>query len=270
MLNILSDFFCRLRYLFMQKPSNHAELFQILRTATARKLIAPQALEMIEGVLEIMQMQVRDLMIPRAQMIVIDFDDTPEEFLAKIKSSGHSRFPVIGENKDQVIGILLAKDLIDVNLYASDFNLQTHLRKAIFVPESKRLDVLLKEFRLKRSHIAIVIDEYNQVAGLITIENVLEEIVGDITDEHDKTIINSAITKIEYNKYMVTGLTLIEEFNAYFKVNLPDDCCDTIGGLITQHLGHMPTVGESISLGDFKLTVHQAEKRRVKTVLVER
>ena len=172
----------RLSNLLHPEPQNKQELLELLTDAADRKLIDIQALEMIEGVMDVTQMQVRDIMIPRSQMVYVDYDDTPSEFIPKIKKSGHWRFPVIGENKDQVVGILLAKDLIDIDFSQSTFKISDHLRPTNFVPESKRVDILLSDFRQNRNHMAIVIDEYGQVAGLVTIEDVLEEIVGDITD----------------------------------------------------------------------------------------
>jgi magnesium and cobalt transporter len=258
----------RLSHLLHREPQNKKELLDLLHDAVERKLIDPQALEMIEGVMEVTQMQVRDIMIPRSKMVVIDEEDTPQEFIQKIKTSGHSRFPVIGENKDQVIGLLLAKDLIDTDIHAKNFSLSPFMRTPTFVPESKRLDVLLKEFRQNRNHMAIVIDEYGQVAGLVTIEDVLEEIVGDIADEHDKESQDTAIKKIGEYQYIVPGLTQIEDFNEFFNCELDDDEFDTIGGLITHALGHMPIVADEVIIEPFIFRVLQAEKRRLKTLEV--
>lgn len=260
----------RLSHLLHPEPQDKQELLELLTDAAERNLIDPKALEMIEGVMEVTQMQVRDIMIPRSQMVCVDCEDEPHEFIPKIKESGHSRFPIIGENKDQVIGILLAKDLIDVKVDNGDFKLDKFIRPATFVPESKRLDVLLSEFRQSRNHMAIVIDEYGQVAGLITIEDVLEEIVGDISDEHDVKIDDSLISKLKENKYLIQGLTPIEDFNEYFNCDLSDDEFDTIGGLVTHHLGHMALLGEKVTLLDkFKFKVIQAEKRRLHLLELE-
>jgi len=260
----------RLSHLLHPEPQNKTELLELLSDAAERNLIDPKALEMIEGVMEVTQMQVRDIMIPRSQMVCVDYDDKPFEFVPKIKDSGHSRFPIIGENKDQVIGILLAKDLIDVKIDSENFNLSQFTRAATFVPESKRLDVLLSEFRQNRNHMAIVIDEYGQVAGLITIEDVLEEIVGDISDEHDINVDDSLINKISDNKYLIQGLTPIEDFNESFDCDLSDEEFDTIGGLVTHHLGHMALQGETVTLLDkFKFKVIHAEKRRLHLLELE-
>ncbi|MAZ39767.1 MAG: magnesium/cobalt efflux protein [Legionellales bacterium] len=253
----------KLSYLLHPEPQNKQELLELLTDATDRKLIDIQALEMIEGVMEVTQMQVRDIMIPRSQMVCVDYDDTPSDFIPKIKQSGHSRFPVIGENKDQVIGILLAKDLIDIDFSQSDFKLSAYFRAANFVPESKRVDILLSDFRQNRNHMAIVIDEYGQVSGLVTIEDVLEEIVGDISDEHDKKEDKSPIKKISHSKYTIDGLTPIEDFNEYFACELSDEEFDTIGGLVTHHLGHMPTSGEQVVFEKFCFKVIHTEKRRL-------
>jgi len=253
----------RLTHILHPEPQNKAELLELLSDATERKLIDLQALEMIEGVMGVTQMQVRDIMIPRSQMVCLDHDDTPKAFLPKIKESGHSRFPVIGENKDQVIGILMAKDLIDIDFINDNFELTEHLRDATFVPESKRVDVLLGDFRQNRNHMAIVIDEYGQVSGLVTIEDVLEEIVGDISDEHDQAETHEAIKKITENKYIIQGLTQIEDFNEFFTCNLSDEEFDTIGGLVTHHLGHMPETGEQVAFDKFKFKVIHTEKRRL-------
>lgn len=259
----------RLSHLLHPEPQNKKELLDFLNDAAERQLIDEQALSMIKGVMEITQMKVRDIMIPRSKMIVIENEDTSEELLEKIKHSGHSRFPVTGENKDTVIGTLLAKDLIDIDVKDKDFDLFHYIRSATFVPESKRLDVLLKEFRQKRSHMAVVIDEYGQVAGLVTIEDVLEEIVGEIEDEHDQEELDTIIKKIAENKFIVPGLTPIEDFNAFFDCQLEEDEFDTIGGLITHHLGHMPIVGEQVVFNRFHFKVIQAEKRRVRMLELE-
>lgn len=259
----------RLSHLLHPEPQNKTELLELLSDAAERNLIDPKALEMIEGVMEVTQMQVRDIMIPRSQMVCVDCDDEPNEFVPKIKESGHSRFPIIGENKDQVTGILLAKDLIDVKINDINFKLADFIRPATFVPESKRLDALLSEFRQSRNHMAIVIDEYGQVAGLVTIEDVLEEIVGDITDEHDAKDDDSLISKLTDTKFLVQGLTPIEDFNEFFNCDLSDEEFDTIGGLVTHHLGHMALLDEKVTLGQFKFKVIHAEKRRLHLLELE-
>lgn len=258
----------RLSHLLHPEPQSKKELLEFLTDAAERKLIDPQALEMIEGVIEVSQMQVRDTMIPRSHMVCVDYDESPAEFIPKIKKSGHSRFPVLGENKDQVVGILLAKDLIDIKFDNGDFQLENYLRPVTYVPESKRLDVLLSEFRQNRHHLAIVIDEYGQVAGLVTIEDVLEEIVGDITDEHDQQ--EQALIKAQGNNtYTVQALTPIDDFNEFFDTNLSDDEFDTIGGLVTHHLGHMPQKGEQATIENFRFKVLFADKRRLRLLELE-
>lgn len=259
----------RLSHLLHPEPQNKTELLELLSDAAERNLIDPKALEMIEGVMQVTQMQVRDIMIPRSQMVCVDCDDEPNDFVPKIKESGHSRFPIIGENKDQVTGILLAKDLIDVKINDAQFKLADFIRPATFVPESKRLDVLLSEFRQSRNHMAIVIDEYGQVAGLVTIEDVLEEIVGDITDEHDAKDDDSLISKLDDNKFLIQGLTPIEDFNEFFDCDLSDEEFDTIGGLVTHHLGHMALLNETVTLENFKFKVTHAEKRRLHLLELE-
>lgn len=258
----------RIAHLFSSEPENREELMEMLADAFEHKLIDADAHTMIQGVLNITELHARDIMVPRSQMTVVDIDAEPDEFIPMIIQSGHSRFPVIGENKDEVVGILLAKDLLNL-AFLTDHKpppaLQDMIRTANFVPESKRLDVLLKEFRQSRHHMAIVIDEFGGVAGLVTIEDVLEEIVGDITDEHDISE-DACIKKLEDKQYLLKALTPIDEFNAYFKANLSDEEFDTIGGLVTQSLGHMPKIGESVTIDNFEFRVTHADKRRIRTL----
>ncbi len=219
---------------------------------------------MIEGALQVSEMQVRDIMIPRVQMIVVKNDADPEDILATVVESGHSRFPVIGGDTDEITGILLAKDLLT---YFSDsenieFNIKDMMRRAFYVPESKRLNVLLREFRSNRNHMAIVVDEYSGVAGLVTMEDVIEEIVGEIEDEHD--IDNEDHIKPHgRDRFTVKALTPIDEFNDYFNTELSDDDHDTIGGLTLKAFGHVPKRGESIELEGFNVKVLRADKRRI-------
>lgn len=255
----------RILHALSREPQDRQELTEILRDAEHRHLLDSEALKMIEGVLQVSEQQVRDIMIPRAQMIVVEHDTKPEDFLPTLIQSAHSRFPVVGENRDEVIGILLAKDLLryTFNGHKNDFNMQTVLRPAVFIPESKRLDVLLKEFRQQRYHMAIVIDEYGGIAGLITIEDVLEQIVGEIEDEFD--IPEAAnIQKINNTEYNISALTAVEEFNEQFNTNYTDEEFDTIGGLVMHEFGHLPKRGETIQLGSFRFKILHADSRRVR------
>lgn len=254
----------RLRRRVSDAPRDRDQLVDLLREAQRRNLLDADALGMIEAVLQVSEMQVRDIMIPRAQMVVVERDEAPENILPRIIDSGHSRFPVIGGNRDEVIGILLAKDMLRhfVGNSRHAFSLRDTLRPAVFIPESKRLNMLLKEFRASRNHMAIVVDEYSGVAGLVTIEDVLEQIVGDIGDEHD---VDEArfILKHSESSYTVKALTPIEDFNEFFDARLSDEEFDTIGGLVTNAFGYLPRRGESITLGDYRFQVLRADNRRV-------
>lgn len=245
------------------EPRDRNELVEILRDATERRLLDPNSLGMIEGILEVPELRVRDIMIPRSQMIVIEQDMSLEQILPVVITTVHSRFPVIGENKDEVLGILLAKDLLN---YAFDerkpFNIRDILRVAIFVPESKRLDVLLQEFRINRNHMAVVVDEYGGVTGLVTIEDVLEQIVGDIEDEYD-TEDDQFIKKYSENTFAVKALTPIDEFNEHFGTQLEEDEADTIGGLLMREFGHLPKRGESIDIQGYRFKILRADNRRI-------
>ncbi len=247
-----------------RQPENIHDLIEILRESETRNLLDHDALTMIEGALQVSEMQVRDIMIPRVQMIVVKNDAAPEDILATVVESGHSRFPVIRGDTDEITGILLAKDLLS---YFSDpdsgeFNIKDMMRRAFYVPESKRLNVLLREFRASRNHMAIVVDEYSGVAGVVTMEDVIEEIVGEIVDEHD--IDNEDFIKPHGRaRYTVEALTPIDEFNTFFNIQLSDDEYDTIGGLILKAFGHMPKRGESIEFEGFNVKVLRADKRRI-------
>jgi magnesium and cobalt transporter len=246
------------------EPRDRNELIEIIRDAAERRLLDLNSLGMIEGILQVPELRVRDIMIPRSQMIVIEQDMPLDKILPIVITTVHSRFPVIGENKDEVLGILLAKDLL---AYAFDnkikaFNIRDVLRAAVFVPESKRLDVLLQEFRHNRNHMAIVVDEYGGVTGLVTIEDVLEQIVGDIEDEYD-TEDDQLIKKYNENSYTVKALTPIEEFNEFFNCDLDDKDVDTIGGLITREFGHLPKRGESVELDAYRFKILRADNRRI-------
>lgn len=241
----------KVRQSLVAPPQNRAEFKQLLRLSQKHHVLDNDALTMIEGVLGVSEMQVRDIMIPRAQMVVVERDATMEQILPIITSSAHSRFPVVGENQDEVVGILLAKDLLTYfsNDRALTFNVRDILRPAVFIPESKRLNVLLKEFRANRNHIAIVVNEYGGVDGLVTIEDVLEQIVGDIADEHDD-IDSVYILQHSDKRFTVKALTPIEEFNEFFATTFSDEEFDTVGGLLMRQFGHMPKRGESLLLSE--------------------
>ncbi len=252
------------RQLFAPEPTDREELVTLLRSAQQGGLFDVDAQGMIEGVLQVADMQVRDIMIPRTQMIVVSRDEPPEKLLPIIVESGHSRFPVVGENRDEIIGVLLAKDLLR---YCTDnnrdnFSLRNVLRPAVFIPESKRLNVLLKEFRASRNHLAIVVDEYGGVAGMVTIEDVLEQIVGEIEDEHDIDE-GTYIRKYSDINYTVKALTPVEEFNEYFNTQFSDEEFDTIGGLIINKLGHLPKRGESLQVDSLGFQILRADNRRI-------
>jgi len=227
---------------------------------------------MLQGVLGVSETQVRDIMVPRSHMVVLDLDDTPDELLRTIVASGHSRFPVIGEDRDEVVGILLAKDLLRYfgeHEPSEAFEIGVLLRPVVFIPESKRLNALLEQFRESHNHIAIVVDEYGGVAGLATIEDVLEQIVGDIDDEHDPEEAQY-IQEQEDGCLVVLALTRIEDFNEYFNVTLSDDEYDTVGGLIMDELGRLPRRGEILEFGGFRFKILRADRRRIHTVEVAR
>ena len=230
---------------------------------------------MLSGVLEVSETQVRDVMVPRSQMVVIDIEDEFSETLKMIVESGHSRFPVIGEDRDEVLGILLAKDLLRYfgSDAAKDMDIQKLLRPAAVIPESKRLNALLKEFRASHNHMAIVVDEYGGVAGLATIEDVLEEIVGEIDDEHDQE--EDAFIRPDGDRngkpsFAVRALTRIEDFNEYFECELADEEYDTIGGLVMHELGRLPRRGEKVEFGGFEFAVVRADQRRIDALQVQR
>lgn len=230
-----------------------------------RELLDAEALGMIEGVLQVSEMKVRDITIPRPQMMVIEEDADPATAIPMIIQAGHSRFPVVGENRDQVVGILLAKDLLKYSNHATTtVTIRDLARPATFIPESKRLDVLLKEFRLNRNHMAIVVDEYGGIAGLVTIEDVLEQIVGDIVDEYDTTEQELFIKQLSDLTYSVKALTPIDEFNDYFNTDYQHEDFDTVGGLVLHQFSYLPKPGETIAFDDFQVTVIKAEVRGIK------
>ena len=256
--------FERLTQMFGAEPRDRSELLDILRDAERRGLFDTESLLMLEGVFQVAEMRVRDIMIPRAQMDVVNHHEPLEKILPVVIESGHSRFPVIGDSRDEVLGVLLAKDLLR---YFSEeqrqsFDLDDILRPPVFTPESKRLNILLKEFRLNRNHMAIVVDEYGGVAGLVTIEDVLEQIVGEIDDEHDVAE-DSNIRQLKEKHYLVRALTPIDEFNTFFSAGLDEEEFDTIGGLVMNEFGHMPKRGEVITVGEFVFKVRRADSRRL-------
>jgi len=254
----------RLSQALLGEPKDREQLIHLLRDAQERGLFDVDAQAMIEGVLQVAEMQVRDIMIPRSQMVVVSRDANPEELIPVAIESGHSRFPVIGDNRDEVVGVLLAKDLLRYSSKndSGSFSIREILRPPVFVPESKRLNVLLKEFRASRNHLAIVVDEYGGVAGMVTIEDVLEQIVGEIEDEHDIDE-DTFIRKYSDINYTVKALTPIEDFNEYFSTAFSDDEFDTIGGLVTHKLGRLPRRGETIILDNMSFKVLNADNRRI-------
>src|SRR5258705_8888293 len=233
----------RLGALLMREPEDREQLIELMRSSYERNLLDSDALSMIEGVLQVSEMQARDIMIPRAQMDVIDISEPPDKFIPLVIQTGHSRFPVIEDNKDNVIGILLAKDLLHFYAGEEEFNVRDMLRPAVFIPESKPLNVLLKEFRKNRNHMAVVADEYGGVAGLLTIEDVIEQIVGDIEDEYDYDDVEDNIVPEKGGLFRVKALTEIADFNTHFGTRFDDHDFDTIGGLVMSPFGPRPKPG---------------------------
>jgi magnesium and cobalt transporter len=253
----------RVRRLVRGEPDSRDDLIELLGDPRWKSVLEKQEIRMLKGVLQVGQMQVREVMIPRSQMVVLERDAPMDELLATIVKSGHSRFPVIGEDRDEVVGILLAKDVLRFSVESPDqvLDLTGFLRSATFIPESKRLDTLLQEFRIGRNHMAIVVDEYGGVSGLLTIEDVLEEIVGEIDDEHDPQV-DENIQK-QGDHWNVMALTRIDEFNEFFSAGLNDDDYETVGGLLMREFGRLPRRGESASFGGFEFRVTQADRRRI-------
>ena len=261
----------KLLALFTGEPNSREELVDLIQDAEERDLIDNDTKEMIEGVLDVAELKVRDIMVPRSQMVTIDINQTVDAFLPIVIDSQHSRYPVVSENKDHVEGILLAKDLLSYGFGMTDeeFSLHKVIRPAVIVPEGKRVDVLLKEFRSQRYHMAIVVDEYGGVSGLVTIEDILEEIVGDIEDETDINEDTRAdIRRINKSRYSVKALTTIEDFNDYFGTQFGDEEYDTIGGMVAHGFGHLPKPGEEISIQDIHFKVTSADKRRIQQLQV--
>lgn len=254
----------RLR-IFGSDPKSRKEIKHILREAEGRQLVDSDALSIMEGAIQVADMQVREIMIPRSQMTLVYASQSPKEFLPMIIESAHSRFPVLGDNKDEVLGVLLAKDLLPLALHGNhdQFLLKDILRPVTFVPESKRLNVLLKEFRATRNHMAVVIDEYGGVAGLVTIEDVLEQIVGEIEDEHDFDEEDSFIKEVAENTYMVKALTSVEDFNEAFSTKFDDAEFDTIGGIVVDSFGRLPDCDDTINIGKYAFKVVNSNNRQI-------
>jgi len=259
----------RLSTLLLREPEDREQLITLLHSAYERNLLDADALSMMEGVIQVSERQVREIMLPRAQMDVIDISQPPEQFIPYVIKTAHSRFPVTEGDKDNIIGILLAKDLL--RYYAGEeFDVRDMLRPAVFVPESKRLNVLLRDFRSNRNHIALVVDEYGGVCGMVTIEDVLEQIVGDIADEYDFDEDEDNIIRQDDAHWRVKADTEITDFNQELGTEFSSDNYDTVGGLVLQAAGQLPKRGEIIALGEWRFTVLRADSRRLHSLLVER
>lgn len=254
----------RLSTLLGREPKDRAELTEVLRDAEDRDILSSEMLGMIERILQVSEMQVREVMVPKAQMVAVLKDSSFNDVMAIVIESGHSRFPVIGTGDEEVVGMLLAKDLLKYfNQDTSQFDLSQITRSAVFTSQSKRLDILLREFRVNRNHIAIVLDEYGHVSGLVTIEDVLEQIVGEIEDEYDIDEEDSHIKKLHDGSFIVKASTLIEEFNDYFHSQFSDEEFDTIGGIVLQAFGHLPKRGDSIKIHHYRFKVLHSDNRRI-------
>ena len=262
-------FFERLSSLLLREPEDREQLIQLLHSAHERDLLDADALSITEGALAASEIVVRDVMVPRARMEVVDIEDSLDMIVEQVNRTAHSRFPVIEGNRDNVIGILLAKDLLRIR-QDRPVRLRDWLRPAVFIPESKRLNVLLREFRVSHNHMAIVVDEYAGVSGLVTIEDVLEQIVGDIEDEYDFDEAEDNIRRDQFGRYRVKAQTAIEDFNAEFGTRFSDEDCDTVGGLLLNSLGRVPQRKEEIDIDDLHFVVLRADRRRLYTLLVTR
>ncbi len=261
--------FERLSALLMREPEDRGQLIDLLHSARERNLLDAEALAMMEGVMQTSELAARDIMVPRAQMDLIDINDPPEKFLPFVIHTAHSRFPVTEGTRDEIIGILLAKDLL--RIYAGeDLRIREILRPAVFIPESKRLNDLLRQFRANRNHIAIVVDEYGGVSGLVTIEDVLEQIVGEIDDEFDFDEAEDNILADKDGKFRVRALTEIADFNQHFHAALPEQDADTVGGLVVHRIGRVPKRGEVVTIQGFKFQVLRADSRQIHILRVER
>lgn len=254
----------RITQAFVHEPRNREELLEVLQDAHENHLLDRQALSIVEGAIQVADLQARDIMVPRSQMVTIRADQTPREFLPMIIEAAHSRYPVIGEGPDDVLGILLAKDLVPMMLQHPDqpFDLRSILRPVTFVPESKRLNVLLKEFRSTRNHMALVIDEYGGVAGLVTIEDVLEQIVGDIEDEHDVEE-DSYIKPLPSGDFIVKAQTPLDSFNEFFESEFPENTFDNVGALVVDAFGHLPKRNEVAEIGGYRFRILTADSQNI-------
>ncbi|MCK9608729.1 MAG: CBS domain-containing protein [Methylomonas sp.] len=253
----------RISHFLTGEPQDQEDLLEILRESEEKHLLDSDSLAMIEGVMQVSEMRVRDIMIPRSQMVVVPREAELETIFPLVIEFAHSRFPVIEEDRSKVVGILLVKDLLTHVLQNKALKVEDVMRSVSVVPESKRLNVLLKEFRTERNHMAIVVDEYGNAAGLVTIEDVLEQIVGAIEDEHDEDETQDYISQRSEREFIVSALTPIADFNEYFEVDLENSECDTVGGLILQRLEHFPKKGEKVEIEDFNFEVLRADNRRV-------
>lgn len=259
----------RLTAFLLREPEDREELVELLHSAFERHLLDADALAMIEGVLQVSDLQVRDVMIPRSQMDILDVDESPEEFIPFVIRTSHSRFPVYDGTRDNIIGILLAKDLL--RYYAGEeFDVRDMLRPAVFIPESKRLNVLLKEFRANRNHMAVVVDEYGGVAGLVTIEDVVEQIVGDIEDEYDFDETEDNILQDRQGRWRVKAITPVPDLNEALGSHFSDEEMDTVGGLVMAEFGRVPKRGDAVSFAGYHFQVLRADSRRIHSLLVER
>lgn len=253
----------RISHFLTGEPQDQEDLLEILRESEEKHLLDADSLAMIEGVMQVSEMRVRDIMIPRSQMVVVPREAELETIFPLVIEFAHSRFPVIEEDRSKVVGILLVKDILAHVLQNKSLKVEAVMRPVSVVPESKRLNVLLKEFRTERNHMAIVVDEYGNAAGLVTIEDVLEQIVGAIEDEHDEDETQDYISQRSEREFIVSALTPISDFNEYFEVDLENSECDTVGGLILQRLEHFPKKGEKVEIEDFIFEVLRADNRRV-------
>lgn len=260
----------RLSTLLIREPEDREQLITLLHSAFERNLLDSDALSMIEGVMQVSEMQARDIMVPRSQMDLIDISKKPEEFIPFVIEAAHSRFPAIEGNEDEIIGILLAKDLLRYYADPDEFDLRGMLRPAVFIPESKRLNVLLKDFRSNRNHMAIVVNEYGGVAGLLTIEDVLEQIVGDIEDEYDFDEEDDNIITEAEGVYRIKATTEIDSINEMLNTHYDDTDFDTIGGLVVNKFGRLPNRGESVSIDQYKFTVQRSDSRRIYLLKAEK
>lgn len=254
----------RLTAMLAGEPQNREQLMEVLRDAEENKIVSSEMLGMIERILQVSEMQVREVMVPKSQMVSLDKDSTLQELIPLVIESGHSRFPVF-ESNGECAGIMLAKDLLKYGFSKDEtqFNINDILRPAFYTPQSKRLDILLREFRVNRNHLAIVLDEYGHIAGLVTIEDVLEQIVGEIEDEYDIDEEDGHIKKLSDGAYIVKAATPIEEFNEYFKAHFSEEEFDTIGGIVLQGFGHLPKRGENIKINNWRFKILNGDNRRI-------